>query len=107
MVHTSPRCYPLISLDKIAIRPVKANLAPLLSREMSYFSTMIVGMAPFGSLLMGWAADHFGAPLLVAIGGGFCALRGLIFVCQLPRIRQAAKALLVARGIILESNVSE
>ena len=76
-------------------------------RVMSIFSTMIVGMAPFGSLLMGWAADQVGAPLVVAIGGGFCALGGLVFAWQLPRIRQAAKPILAARGIILESNVGE
>jgi hypothetical protein len=34
---------------------------------------MIVSMVRFGSLLMGWAADQFGAPLVVAIGCGFCA----------------------------------
>ena len=53
-------------------------------RVMSLFSMMIVGMAPFGSLLAGWAADHFGAPLVVAIGGGFCALAGVVLARQLP-----------------------
>ena len=63
-------------------------------RVMSIFSMMIVGMAPFGSLLMGWAADQVGAPLVVAIGGGFCALGGLIFARQLPR---AGSRVLVVR----------
>ena len=76
-------------------------------RVMSIFSMMIVGMAPFGSLLMGWAADQVGAPLVVAIGGGFCAVSGIIFARQLPRLRQAAKPILAERGIILETNVSE
>ena len=76
-------------------------------RVMSIFSTMIVGMAPFGSLLMGWAADQVGAPLVVAIGGGFCTVAEIIFARQLPRLRQAAKPILAARGIILETNVSE
>ena len=76
-------------------------------RVMSIFSMMIVGMTPFGALLMGWAADQVGAPLVVAIGGGFCALGGLVFARQLPRLRQAAKPILAARGIILETNLSE
>ena len=70
-------------------------------RVMSLFSMMLVGMAPFGSLLAGWAADQVGAPLVVAIGGGFCAVAGVIFARQLPRLREAAKPILAARGIVL------
>ena len=76
-------------------------------RVMSLFSMMIVGMAPFGSLLAGWAADHFGAPLVVAIGGGFCALAGVVLARQLPRLRAAAKPILAARGISLDSTVGD
>ena len=95
----------LIAASNTALQTLADN--EMRGRVMSLFSTMIVGMAPFGSLLMGWAADQVGAPLVVAIGGGFCALGGLVFAWQLPRIRQAAKPILAARGIILESNVGE
>ena len=44
---------------------------------------------------------------MVAIGGGFCAVAGIVFAQQLPRLRQAAKPILAARGINLETNVSE
>jgi MFS family permease len=71
-------------------------------RVMSLFSMMLVGMAPFGSLLAGWAADQVGAPIVVAIGGGFCAIAGIVFARRLPGLRQAAKPILAARGIILE-----
>jgi MFS family permease len=76
-------------------------------RVMSLFSMMLVGMAPFGSLLAGWAADQVGAPLVVAIGGGFCAVAGIVFARQLPRLREAAKPILAARGIDLETKVNE
>jgi MFS family permease len=76
-------------------------------RVMSLFSMMLVGMAPFGSLLAGWAADRIGAPLVVAIGGGFCAVAGLIFARQLPRLREAAMPILAARGIIRATTVDE
>ncbi len=76
-------------------------------RVMSLFSMMLVGMAPFGSLLAGWAADQVGAPLVVAIGGGFCAVAGIVFARQLPRLREAARPILAARGIVLETKVSE
>ena len=71
-------------------------------RVMSLFSMMLVGMAPFGSLLAGWAADQIGAPLVIAAGGSFCALTGIIFARQLPRLREAAKPILIARGIIAD-----
>jgi nitrate/nitrite transporter NarK len=61
---------------------------------------MLVGMAPFGSLLAGWLADRFGAPRVVAIGGLFCAAAGILFARHLPRLREAALPILIARGII-------
>jgi MFS family permease len=75
-------------------------------RVMSLFTMMLVGMAPFGSLLAGWLADRMGAPLVVAIGGGVCALAALVFARQLPRLREAARPILVARGIIVERNIT-
>jgi MFS family permease len=71
-------------------------------RVMSLFSMMLVGMAPFGSLLAGWASDHVGAPLVVAVGGAGCALAGLVFARHLPRLVAAARPILIARGIIIE-----
>jgi MFS family permease len=69
-------------------------------RVMSIFSMMLVGMAPFGSLIAGWLADRVGAPLVVGVGGLFCAAAGLVFARQLPRLREAALPILIARGII-------
>lgn len=69
-------------------------------RVMSLFTIMLVGMAPFGSLLAGWLTDRFGAPIVVAGGGTGCAVAALVFARQLPRLRAAAQPILVARGII-------
>jgi MFS family permease len=69
-------------------------------RVMSVFSMMLVGMAPFGSLIGGWLADRIGAPLVVAIGGLFCAVAGALFAWQLPSLREAALPILIARGMI-------
>jgi MFS family permease len=95
----------LIAASNTALQTLADN--EMRGRVMSLFSMMLVGMAPFGSLLAGWAADQAGAPLVVAIGGGFCAVAGIIFALQLPRLRAAAKPILSARGIVLESNVNE
>ncbi len=76
-------------------------------RVMSLFTMMLVGMAPFGSLLAGWATDHVGAPLVVSIGGGFCAVAGVLFALQLPKLREAAKPILIARGIIVDPTLGD
>jgi MFS family permease len=76
-------------------------------RVMSLFSMMIVGMAPFGSLLAGWSADQVGAPIVVAIGGGVCAIAGMFFARQLPRLREAARPILLARGIIMDPTTGD
>jgi MFS family permease len=94
----------LIAASNTALQTLADN--EMRGRVMSLFSMMLVGMAPFGSLLAGWAADQVGAPLVVAIGGGFCAVAGVVFARQLPRLREAAKPILAARGIILETQQS-
>src|SRR5262245_33219514 len=91
----------LIAASNTALQTLADN--HMRGRVMSLFTMMLVGMAPFGSLLAGWAADQVGAPPVVAIGGGFCTLAGIVFARQLPRLREAAKPILAARGIILES----
>jgi MFS family permease len=69
-------------------------------RVMSIFSMMLVGMAPFGSLIAGRLADLIGSPLVVGAGGLLCAAAGLIFGQHLARFREAALPILIARGII-------
>src|SRR5207245_6680123 len=95
----------LIAASNTALQTLADN--EMRGRVMSLFSMMLVGMAPFGSLLAGWLADRVGAPLVVATGGGFCAVAGIVFARRLPRLRDAAKPVLAARGIILETNVKE
>jgi MFS family permease len=91
----------LIAATNTALQTLADN--EMRGRVMSLFSMMLVGMAPFGSLLMGWAADQAGAPVVVATGGAFCFIAGIIFARQLPRLRAAARPILAARGIVLES----
>jgi MFS family permease len=95
----------LIAASNTALQTLADN--QMRGRVMSLFSMMLVGMAPFGSLFMGWAADQVGAPLIVAIGGGFCTVAGFVFARRLPQLREAARPILAARGIIFETNVSK
>ena len=41
----------------------------LQGRVMSVYSLMFLGMTPFGSFLMGWIAERFGAPAAMITGG--------------------------------------
>jgi predicted MFS family arabinose efflux permease len=50
----------------------------LRGRVMGFYSLMVLGMAPFGSLQAGWVSEHFGVRTSLAIGGAICALATLI-----------------------------
>jgi len=52
---------------------------PLRGRLMSLYSMLLIGMAPFGSLLAGTLAHHIGAPKTVALSGVCCLAGATIF----------------------------
>jgi MFS family permease len=71
----------------------------LRGRVMSYYSLMVLGMAPFGSLQAGWVAEHFGVGMSIAVGGAICILLTLVMVGSgLPDPRPDAE-----RGAALDS----
>jgi MFS family permease len=69
----------------------------LRGRVMAIYSATFMGMAPLGALLSGTMAQHIGAPMTVAIGGGACIAAGGIFGLVLPKIRPHARRLIVAQ----------
>ena len=66
-------------------------------RVMAVYSMMFMGMAPFGALLAGAAADRFGAPLTVACFGLACLAGAAFFGSRLPALRPAMKEMILAR----------
>lgn len=62
----------------------------LRGRVMSVYTTVFVGSAPIGGLLMGWIASRFGADVSLAVGGVACALLGMFAFWWLRRIPSAA-----------------
>jgi MFS family permease len=70
----------------------------LRGRVMSIYSMMFMGMAPFGSLLAGWAAARFGPRATVAAGGLVCMVGAAAFTGILPRVRSEARRLLAERA---------
>jgi len=54
---------------------------------MGLYSSMFLGMAPFGSLIAGYVAQHYSAPIAVLFCGGVSLTSAAIFASRLPRIR--------------------
>lgn len=46
----------------------------LRGRVMGFYSLMVLGMAPFGSLQAGWVAEHYGVPAALVVGAVICVL---------------------------------
>jgi MFS family permease len=53
-------------------------------RVMGLYATIFLGMAPFGSLLAGFLAQHVGAPAAVVIGGVACLLGAGLLALRVP-----------------------
>ncbi len=68
----------------------------LRGRVMAVYSMMLMGMAPFGSLLAGTLAAHLGAPTTVAIGGLVCMTGAVVFGVYLPALRREARQIIIA-----------
>jgi MFS family permease len=60
----------------------------LRGRVMSLHVMMLMGMAPFGSLLAGAIAEKLGAPMAVAMGAFCCLICALIFLQRLPQLQR-------------------
>jgi len=69
-------------------------------RVMSVYSMMFVGMSPFGAFFAGAIAEHLGAPITVAVGGLGALAATVLFVRNLPRLRQHARELLATGQIV-------
>jgi predicted MFS family arabinose efflux permease len=64
----------------------------LRGRVMGLFSTLFVGVSPFGALAAGFAASRFGAPATLVVGGSVVVLASLVFHLALPRLRRTVLA---------------
>ena len=68
----------------------------LRGRVMAVYSMMFMGMAPFGALLAGAIAHHWGAPVTVALGGAVCMVGAVVFALRLPALKLEAQQMVVA-----------
>ena len=65
-----------MALNAIMTNTLLQSEAPdhLRGQVMGFYSFIVVGMAPFGSLQAGWISEHAGTPVAVLLGGGVCLL---------------------------------
>jgi MFS family permease len=63
-----------MALSGIAANTMLQTEAPdeLRGRVMGFYSFMVLGLAPFGSLQAGWLAERFGVRVAFAVGGLVC-----------------------------------
>jgi len=50
----------------------------LRGRVMGFYSFVVLGMAPFGSLQAGWVAEHLGVRVAFGMGGAVCLVAALV-----------------------------
>jgi MFS family permease len=64
----------IMALSGIAANTMLQTQAPdeLRGRVMGFYSFMVLGMAPFGSLQAGWLAEHFGVRTAFGVGAIVC-----------------------------------
>lgn len=71
----------------------------LRARVAAIYMVSFLGMSPIGALVAGWAAEHIGPPLTLAIGGGGALLAALAYWLKLPAIRVAIRPVYEKMGI--------
>jgi len=69
-------------------------------RVMSFYSMAFLGMAPFGSLLAGTAANHIGVPHTLLISGILSLISIVPFALQLPHLQKMVKPIYERLGIL-------
>jgi MFS family permease len=79
----------LMALNGIAANTMLQVQAPdrLRGRVMGFYSFVVLGLAPLGSLEAGWIAEHFGVRVAVATGGVACLLVASAVSWQMWRTR--------------------
>ncbi|MBI5469061.1 MAG: MFS transporter [Deltaproteobacteria bacterium] len=68
-------------------------------RVMSFYTMSFMGMAPFGSLLAGYAASRIGAPDTLVIGGSICFAGAILFARNLPKLKEHISPIYAKKGI--------
>src|SRR5262249_55263575 len=71
-------------------------------RVMSFYTMSFIGVAPFGSLIAGYAASKIGVQDAVIVGGILCMLAAFWFSRRLEDIRKVVRPIYIQLGILPE-----
>ena len=79
----------LMALNGIAANTTLQLQVPdrLRGRVMGFYSFVVLGMAPFGSLQAGWVAEHLGVRVAIAGGGLVCLVVAGLVAWQMRHAR--------------------
>jgi MFS family permease len=69
-------------------------------RVMGFYAMAFFGIAPFGSLAAGLAAERFGAPATVLVCGAATLLGTALFARKLPALRRLIRPVYQRLGIL-------
>jgi MFS family permease len=77
----------LMALNGIAANTMLQTQAPdhLRGRIMGFYSFVVLGMAPLGSLEAGWVAEHYGVRTAVASGALVCLVVACVVAWRMER----------------------
>lgn len=66
-------------LQSISANTLLQQEAPdhLRGRVMGFYSFVVLGMAPFGALQIGWISEHLGTRIAFALGGSVCVVAAI------------------------------
>jgi MFS family permease len=83
----------IMALNGIAANTMLQSEAPddLRGRVMGFYSFMVLGLAPFGSLQAGWIAEHFGVRFAFAFGGLVCLIVAGSVAWRMSKSRREAR----------------
>jgi MFS family permease len=71
-------------------------------RVMSFFTVAFMGTAPIGGLVLGAAADRFGAPWTTGVSGCVCLAAAAVFARARPALRDQIRPIYAKLGVIPE-----
>jgi predicted MFS family arabinose efflux permease len=88
-------------LNNVMTNSLLQTRAPdaLRGRVMGFYSLMVLGMAPFGSLQAGWSSEHLGVRTSLALGGAVCATATVFLGLRAPARPRHARSLPVPRSL--------
>ncbi len=76
-------------------------------RVMAWYTMSFIGTMPVGSLVSGFAAERFNAPLAVGVSGGLAIVAGIAFYRVLPRMKTIVHPIYEEKGHLRPVEISK